>query len=113
MLLEQSPSKNQLAILVKQDQEWLFRDRPMDLNLLTDAYITPAVSGIPMVDGLSERDYQKALNYYSMYSYRKFGPRGMSDKFDPYQAAMEMGFTKIIEFQANGKVLSKKEFLLN
>jgi hypothetical protein len=109
--LDAEGNKKGKCIYIPHSEKWYYKSQYWDLG---SAMITPAVSGIALIGGISDSLLSLEYNYYSLVSYQKNVHPPIEDITVAKKTALRRGFKELIQYKAvNGKLEKEIYFLDN
>ena len=107
--LERKDSKSKLCIYIDQSEKWYYSSQ--EAGEVASALITPAISGIPLVGGLTEavlNSRYSRSNYYGVYYYKHKGYLHVNSLHSAEEKASIDDFNTLIYFKINdGKLINE------
>ena len=111
--LEKARDRKTKCIYIPQTEKWYYESQ--SYRPLGSPFVTPAISGIAMIEGIP--DYIKKINrvyYYYGYYYYKNNEHSIShDITEVKNSALKKGYKELIAYQVVDGKLNKETYILN
>jgi hypothetical protein len=104
--------KKEKCIYIPFSEKWYYSAQQTEVF---SAFITPAISGIPLIGGISDSTYMSNgnfSNYYSLNAYKKQARKVVNSILDATRVAKSEGFKELIQYREVNGMIVKEVFAL-
>jgi hypothetical protein len=108
--LEKENNKKKKCIFIPQSEEWYYKSQ--EYRPKGSPMVVPAITGIPLIDGIPDSIMNSGYNYYSYYYYRGKDHVQVSNVSEAISSAKLKGYDKMFVFKEIDGKLEKEVYSL-